>query len=274
MKLTGIWEENREYFSDLLPDVTDDNAIVIGAIEDDTAVAAAVFSETNSLIYVDYIMVAPQYRRKGIGSALIKEFLSELKEMGADCVNAVIPGELEDVLGMFGSLGFGITEGGRSYITKAENFYSSERVKNLMEKKFSCGIQNIRDLTASDRRKLSEYMDESGTDPIILKDPALEPSLCFASIDDKTLEPHACILCERNEDGITVDYLGSFMNDIEDCLAVLAALFNAAKQAGAENGNVRFVVTEDSKLQFIRKLATDDNAINEECVLYNAFLCI
>ncbi len=74
MKLTSIDESNLDAFSFLMPGIElAEEELYVGAIEDDRAVGAAVLSGNSELISVEYIYVLEDYRKKGIGSAMVTE---------------------------------------------------------------------------------------------------------------------------------------------------------------------------------------------------------
>ena len=85
MTLTAIGEENYRAFSSLLlgADLLKDK-MYIGAIEDEKAVGAGVFSSDGNTLVIDSIFVASGYRRRGIAKAMMNEMVSAAGKAGAD----------------------------------------------------------------------------------------------------------------------------------------------------------------------------------------------
>ncbi len=74
MEITVVKEENQEYFKPLMPKEQWEEAdLVLGAIENGVACGVlAVTEEPEDIINLLYLMVAKDYRRKGIATALLE----------------------------------------------------------------------------------------------------------------------------------------------------------------------------------------------------------
>ena len=98
MILTAIGNENAHAFKHLFhgtaPDAYD---LCVGAIEDNTAAAAAGFSQIGDSVFLDYIYVAPDFRRQKFATALLEETLSELKNVGIAAVHVNYPEKADDI---------------------------------------------------------------------------------------------------------------------------------------------------------------------------------
>ncbi len=100
MAFTGINESNFEYFSDLLSDFKySENKMYIGAIEDGKAVGAGEFSSDGNLLILDGIFVIPEYRRRGIATAMLKRISVLAKNSGSGGIWADYAGD--DILDAF-----------------------------------------------------------------------------------------------------------------------------------------------------------------------------
>ena len=274
MKLTGIWEENREYFKNLLPESTKEEEVCVGAIEDGKAVAAAVFSASGSLLYLDHIYVDEKYRKKGIGSTLIKEFAYEMQEAGIHSINVLFTDKAKGIDAFLVKTGFGIVEEGAYFSAKIEDFLSAKKVQKIMSGSYSTEIRHIKDLSKTEKNVLSRYLTEDDADPDILTDPALAEKLSFVSVDSESGNPHACVLCERTDDDVIVEYLGSFMKDLDDLAAILSALFKAGKDEGLSEKTIRFAATDERIIDFAGKLLDDPKDLKRDGTVYSAMLCM
>ena len=71
MQLTRVDKENYDGFAPLtFGKNIEDFDVVIGAIEDETAVAIAMFNIVEEVLMLDYIYVDEDYRRRGIASEM------------------------------------------------------------------------------------------------------------------------------------------------------------------------------------------------------------
>lgn len=72
MEITVVRQENQRYFEPLMPDALWKNAdFVMGVIEDETACAVLALKEEDRMIKILWLLVAEEFRRRGIGKALL-----------------------------------------------------------------------------------------------------------------------------------------------------------------------------------------------------------
>ncbi|MBQ7507427.1 MAG: GNAT family N-acetyltransferase, partial [Lachnospiraceae bacterium] len=134
MELTGIGSENEAAFRHLMPGMDiRDYRVAVGAIEEGHAAGVALYNDLDEALMLDYIFVAEEYRRRGIGTALIEEFLEEIKDFGAAALHVNYPEKEKALHSFFSSLDFLLYRDGDSYRISLKKLLKSDRLNHLLK---------------------------------------------------------------------------------------------------------------------------------------------
>ncbi|MCR5098488.1 MAG: GNAT family N-acetyltransferase [Lachnospiraceae bacterium] len=274
MQLTGIGEQNIDCFKALLPQSYDLNDIMVGAIGYGKAVGAASFSLVGSSIYMDHIFVDPDFRRKGVGSEMIKSFAAEMKKIVVGALHTDYYENSEGIRPFLEHLGFVSEADGEVFSVPIESFYGSDALNKVTAKDSKNKLIPLGKLTTKQMDKVAQKLEESGTDPHMVHDGSMDDELSLVSFDVKTGEPDGCIFCVRREDVITVSFLGSFQNDPRDLMTIVAGLKSVAEDEGITTGRLQFVSMDEKIRDFVKKLAKKPEDLKSEGAMYSAVLAL
>ncbi len=184
MILTAIGNENafafRHLFYGMDPGSYD---LCVGAIEDDRAAGVAGFSEIGDSVFLDYIYVAPEFRRQKIAATLLEETLSELKNAGIAAVHVNYPEKADDIHQFILSRGFKIFRDGKAHRVRMDDIINSPAAKKLLSGKKSHRISEIAALTITEKKSLKKRLRDSELDPEVIEDSSLCKELSLTAMD-------------------------------------------------------------------------------------------
>lgn len=163
-ELTGIGSENFDSFSFLMPGHSYlDYDICIGAVEDGEAAGVALYNAVENALMLNYIYVAEKFRRRGIASAILNDFLEEIDDAGAVAVHINFPEFARDIYHFVVAQKFKIFRDGKAYVLPVEKLLNSARLNiaiiylvNFSKDPFQL-VDLMRVLT--DRIKKKDYTD-------------------------------------------------------------------------------------------------------------------
>ena len=274
MQLTGIGEQNIDYFKRLLPQNYDINDIMVGAMGYGRAVGAASFSLVGSAIYMDHIFVDPDYRRKGVGSELIKSFASEMKKIVVGAIHTDYFEGTEGIKPFLSSLGFVSQEDGEVWSVPIESFFDSPVMKRYVKKREDNRLVCLGEMTKTQMADVKECLSKLIKDPEEFFGSGMDDRLSMAAFDNDTNAMDACIFCTRREELITISFLSSLKNDPVDLMEIVGGLRDAACEQGIKTGKLRFVSMDDRIADFAKKLAGSPEDLKHEGAMYSAVLSI
>lgn len=120
-----FFTQAREIYSETLLVATDDDENVIGYI------MAAPDSITPSHWWILSMAVAPNHRRKKVGTSLLKEMLNTLEKLGADTVYLSVSEKNSGACALYQSFGFEITRRREDYFGENEDRLILKKVLTL-----------------------------------------------------------------------------------------------------------------------------------------------
>ncbi len=265
MELTGIGIENMDAFAWLMPGMALENyRVAIGAIEDERAVGVALYNDLGDALMLDYLYVAEEYRRRGIGTALIEDFLEEIKDTGAAALHVNYPELSEELHKFFLKLGFKLYRDGISYRASVKSFLSSKSLKKLLGTSSKNKVVPVAELNKNERQLLKRSMDKENLDPTTLDDRALSRSLSLATLSKSGDAPAACILCQRIPGTITILYMVNFSHDASQLIDIMRALKEAIVKEGYEDDELLFVTMSEEMEKFVKGIVKSDEILLSE----------
>ncbi len=254
MQLTRIVSENYDAFDPLLGGVKiNPEQLGVGAVEDGKAVGAAVFSALNETLIVDYIYVAGEYRKQGIGRALIE---NTHETLGTEKLLATFIDYREDLMAFFKRLGFSLAPDTDCYKLPAKEFLNSEPVKKLIKMKISCTVETVADMKYQDKYELQDNLRRFAAQEIFDENELFMP-LSLVTYKQGTQDIATCMFCEKYEKEIIITLLTSFTNNVADITTLFSAFGKAVVAENLEDCELYFVSANDSVDALIHKLLPD-----------------
>ena len=266
MEFTKIVKDNQEAFQPLLFGANlSDYSFALGAVEEDEAAGVVLFNYLEDALMLDYIYVSEKFRRRGIGTALVEEFLRLARYTSASALHINYPEKSEELHGFALSLGFRIFRDGMAYHVPAGAFLNSDNFNKLVQGTRKSRIISSAGLNKHEAELLMDEIDKQDMDPKIIADMAVSDELSFISWDDKNDRPASCILCEHNLDQITVLYLANFTKDPNRLVEVLRALKETIIRRKLEESELLFVTMTDDMRKVAEKLVSTVGGLKPEC---------
>ncbi len=255
MQLTTIDQDNQEAFLPLLfGNKIGNGKLLIGAVEDEKPVGALVLSRSESAAYIDHIFVREDYRRRGIGTALINE---TEKVIAFNCFRTSFLDSNEELMYFFESLGFSFNGETEYYSIYAKDFSKSKFIRQLLSHDVNKAVISMEGMTNEQRNGLFNLMKEKGEEDLLASD-SLSKDLSFVSFDPSDNDPKAVLLCDKNDDDITITLLENYTEDNLHVPKLITAFSLAVKEQGLLDCNIDFVTINDSIRDFVEKIVEDN----------------
>ena len=193
MKVIKINEEYESAFLPFLsefPGTPGENTIRIGALTDDLEAAGVLAASiTESGAYITAFYVLPDFRRQGVGKALLDEFSALAHEQGSDAIQADFPYR-DDAAEFFAAQGFTLFYTGEQYYFTIADFKRSRMYKRYIKEGPVKSVVPVSSLPSYEWKKLYWEPDNKGLDPdyssVSIKDGKLA-SCMLALLDGKEL---------------------------------------------------------------------------------------
>ena len=265
MILTAIGKENIHAFKHLFygtdPGCYD---LCVGAIEDDRAAGVAGFSEIGDSVFLDYIYVAPDFRRKKVATTLLEGTLSELKNAGIAAVHVNYPEKADDIHQFILSRGFKIFRDGKAHRVRMDDIINSPAAKKLLSGKKSHRISEIAALTITEKKSLKKRLRDSELDPEVIEDSSLCKELSLTAMDKTSGLPAGMVLCRIHEDTVVISYLINFSDNPRILLSLLIALRERFIEKELTEYDLIFVTMTEDMVKLPEKLLESKELIKEE----------
>ena len=263
MMLTTIDKNNFDAFADILPfdelPPKDGTCICLGAIENEKTAGAAVMTVSEDEAYLSSIYVIPEFRRQGIGKALMKELAEAAKTFQTGALNTdFFPDEA--LSAFFSSLGYLVLPADTLCYTSYETLRNSRLVKNceviLEDKK----LEPYGDFQGTDARILKTLMKKT-VDQNELEQIRPDPELSYVMYEGGlpvsyilvTILPESPLPEETEGETALVSMLYSESEQFQDILYLVTAALTSEAAAKRNIGSVAFYGTEKIK-GFVKKL--------------------
>ena len=265
MQLTRIGSENIDAFSHLFLGVNaPDQEICIGAIEDDEAAGVACYNTISDALMLDYIYVDPEFRRRGIATALLEDFLKEIKELEPIAVHMNFPEKEESLYRFILDRKFMIFRDGTSYRTPVKNVLGSKSFQKLIAKPAKNKVVRLNELTRLEIDLIRDAMDKEGFEANLLDDPTLSDALSLVTLDQKTEKPTACVFCRQTQSEVCIVLLVNFSKDPLQLVDLIGALKDAAEKEDLMEKDLIFVTMDDDMERLPKALISSEDMIVSE----------
>ncbi len=264
MELTGIGNENAAAFQKLLPELSlSDYTVAIGAIEDGHAAGVALYNVLADALILDYIFVAEEYRRRGIGEALVLDFLEEIYDSGAAALHVNYPEKEKELHAFFLGLDFLLFRDGTAYRLPVDKLINSKPLKKLLKTPQKHTVIPVNRLSQDELQVLQTAMIGQNLDETVLDDQSLTPELSLASMDEKGT-PAACILAQKKNHEIAVIYLVNTSTNPMQLVDLLRAWRDVLMETVQEEDELVFVTMDNKMKLFVEKLLDNREDLIED----------
>ena len=262
MKFTAIGSQNYKAFSAFLSrgGISEDK-LYIGVIEDDKAVGAGEFSCEGDLLVLDSLFVLEDYRRRGMATAMLNEFVELAKRSKATGIwtNYV---QDEGADGFLQANGFLLRKDCEFYRVPMAEIVKGDacqaifgKLKEKPEDKHR--VISFAKLTSSQKNSIQNALFQTGledADEMIasLSDPANSIAV-FKDADKK--EIGAVLLTEVTGDSVTIKYLANIGGNPKDLIYLLKLFWGMVVARDMVEKDLVFCTAEQEIKQMMDKFA-------------------
>ena len=234
----------------ILPEVREklekEETFLIGAFEDEIPVGAAFWKLETTNARLLSITVASKYRRRGIGTALLRYSMKVLHQLICDGIYAITLPEEEAAARLLESYGM------RSEAETSANFKITledlEKVKYLQGK--NSHTIALEEVSQSNYNYfLNQYVPE---DDRLFQKSLFEQTCSRCIVREQQIV--AGIFVEKEEHGLSVAWLHSATNKVEDLIYLLQDAVGECARIYPKDTVIRFTCYSDALLKIIHKL--------------------
>ncbi len=182
MQLTRVTKKNLEYFRAYLPlgHITTQQEALGFMTEDGYPCALALISGAGGKAGLDWIFVHPEYRRKGLGSAFLKEMENLLTGV-TDVLSASYPAEVVGMDDFLVQNGYLLTEGDIVYTVPLASLCKEPEAKQVKRMAQTQEVSTLVSLNTEERLAVFTFLeDQIGEQAILFR---CKPELSFAAFD-------------------------------------------------------------------------------------------
>ena len=265
MRLTAIGKENISAFRHLFGGFDHSSSILcVGAIEEESAAGVAAFSDMGDSLFLDYIYVAPEFRRRGIATALINETVSELIPLGLAALHVNYPEKADDIHKFILADGFRIFRDGKAFRVRVKDLIESRAARKLLSGALRHRVSEVSALNIMEKKTLKKHLRDSDLDPGLTDDCSYEWELSLVTMDKKSGMPAGIVLCKLSKDTIVLSYLINFSDDPMMLLDILIALRDRIVKKGLSGLDLLFLTMNDDMVKLPEKLLESKELLIEE----------
>lgn len=233
----------------ILPDVVsrleEPCIVLVGAIEGNVPVGAAVMEIEPGRAALLSIGVAEDRRRLGIGSALLRQCVRVLRRTSIQSLYAVLPSDVIEAEALF--LSFGLTTSASSGVYYSFPLETAFRSENL-----NGAVKSVISLNRVSQVLFRGYIQKVFTsDPTVGKKEYFDPDVSYVYMENDTIT--ACLLAECT-DTISISWLSSQSKGQMAPVYLMRAAMTAAKKKFPPETVVDFTVYEPEVVRFVDKL--------------------
>ena len=232
--------------------------LTAGAVEDGTAIAAAVLRREEGGARLEDLVVAPEYRRRGVARGLLSYLRTVLPLLDCDGLWADLAPELGEDAPMVRLLsGLGLTrENGPAVAScSVAALWDSPLLAPLLERDIP-GVVPLGGVPAPVLRACRADLLQSGVTAAPLDWDAFDPELSFCGLNAKGAL--TCCVCTRTQPhDISVEWIYAAPAGAQQLILAVAALLRAARTRLPADAVFSAVLLNDRAAHLLARLAGD-----------------
>lgn len=262
MTVTRITEKNAKCFDRFLfkaAELSGGNIVKLGVIEDDTACGAAAFFIKGSVAELISLYVAPDFRRRGAASMLLRTFEEQLRGTGIDLMLAsTLP--TEQGLGkLLDRGGFVQLEGSDVYSFSFSEIKDLPALKKQLldtENGSGCRFVSCEELRTAEQLALRDFLNKNrfSVDELCM----IKFSAALSGValrEDGSVE--ACLLCSNIGTDVGIDLFLRESDDIEVLRGLCRCLYEALLARGEDDVQIFYLAVSREVIPFAEALLGD-----------------
>lgn len=269
--ITTITEDNLSCFQGILPirESVSHEIMRLGVIEEGAPAAACELLLRDNFCEIESFYVVEKYRRKGIGSELLKTVI----RLSQDSSLYGIRADYEKDLGFtefFEKTGFFVVDGSPVYEVPRQALINNKWVRDALTAKEDPAITSLRTALAKEKNSLFLLLDQSGFDRDAASMDEVDEDLSLVYRGKKGAA-EAVVLAVKNGDDVFVTLLVSASKDPRVVVNTLARMVASTFHWEKMPDNFRFFSEGKSILPFLEKLVGKDSiksSVMTECAVY------
>lgn len=269
VEITAIVAENSEWFIDFIPDeflleTADINRMYLGILLGDTAIGSTVLMLLDNQIYIQWIYIAPDYRRFQYGSHVLRSIIERMPEMQCSQIIAQCRdnGDKSKGIEKF-FLENGFIDNPTSILFKKyqlNDIYSFSGFQKIKEKKISERILPISQIEDK------AIMLWNQTHLPVIRETDMENHSFFYVKNGKA---EALLLgSKENEKIFVLEYLYAENTNSSILLDLILAFIDAVKRDGSDDCTV-MVMIDDSRIEQMAVKLFGENPKLEKFIVHS-----
>ena len=276
--LLMINRDRQKAFAYMLPDrllFREKGLIPIGAAVEGCPVGVClVLLNGDRTASLEWIYVLEDYRRQGIGRAMLENYMDFALERGFEVLNLCVdPPDPEDFLRQsqpfFESMGFFLSSRRGNYQLTMEEIAGNKKLRALKPSK--TGVERLAAYARMGESELKEFLKEKRIPLSALNNPQLCREASFAC-RSSTGEIEACLLTSKKGRGMGIDLLVTSGGRETAILSLLAAVFQYAMRNKENIDNVYVSALNPRIKSFLYYFFGKDFKQDWECIYGVNFL--
>ncbi|MCR5410701.1 MAG: hypothetical protein K6E90_06955 [Lachnospiraceae bacterium] len=256
MRVTGISEDNIEFFEDLAPDgaLKDRDIFWLGAIAGDgTACAVLGAGVYGGMAYIDWIYTDPDYRTEGAAGSLLRSLRALLRKIDVEMLQISYKYDDENVEEFLEAEGFLSDDDNDIYSIPVKELMYSE-ILDAFDERHTSGARVVTPASLEKPGLFYDYLQKNGI-PYAEENDDLSQSLIRI---DGNGDIDGCMLISRRPDGdLEISYLLNTGPD-SGVIDIFSAFTDLAVRMDWQEDNIIFTDRSGDITRFIEELTGTD----------------
>ncbi|MCR5655255.1 MAG: N-acetyltransferase [Lachnospiraceae bacterium] len=252
MTLTRVGDTNKLAFEPLLFGIAPEgnNRITLGMVEKKKPVGVGVFDVDGTVVTITHIYVVEMYRRKGIATKIVNEFLDDAAAFSYFAANADYISN-EELNAFFAKQEFSVIEEDPIYALPLRKLVTGPVMEFLEESQGKNQVKTVAQMSEAERNNLTHVLLAHGLDAEVL-----QMGLCeelSIVVMDELGDPLTVVFTDDVSKDICIRYMANFTNEpsnLRKALYLLGTLVRKDKELAA--GNLLFVIVDAAMEKLVR----------------------
>ena len=250
MDITRIGEKNSEYFIHLTGGSIPRGQSGLGVIMDGRAVAAAIFDLSDGICTLEHLYVDEKYRKKGVGSFLLKDAIEAFKAAGVDTMMVYYtdgPGITE----FLQKHGFACAPSISFHGMSCAMLMESEGFQRFLQRNRPNGLRKYKDFSIIEKRQTEKLLKKAGFDSSIMNKDNIDLDLSFGVFGKKGVMGCALLKIEDGDILVSGIYSHKSLSVLE---AILCQLTHIISENATAESQLIFTAGNEKLMEVLQQL--------------------